>query len=307
MLYSLSVTFAHLRLFRDLASFRSFSRAAQAGHVSQSAASQHVQELERQFAAPLVDRSTRPLSLTRAGELYLAMCQDVLLRRDQFDAELSDLRQKTEGLVRVAAIYSVGLSELQRLEADFRARYPQADLQVQFLRPEKVVQAIRDDQADLGLVSYPTATDELVATPWREEEMVVAVGPRHALARRKQILPFDLNGKDFIAFDEDLPIRRAIDAYLREQLVEVNVALHFDNIAHIKEAVAHGTGLSIVPRPVVEADVVAGRLVALPLGPPRLIRPLGILYRRRKRLSKAAQAFLRLLEESEEMLALPAS
>jgi LysR family transcriptional regulator, transcriptional activator of the cysJI operon len=235
------------------------------------------------------------------------MCQDVLLRRDQLDAELSELREKTEGLVRVAAIYSVGLGELARLEGDFRARHPKAELQVQFLRPEKIEQAIREDQADLGLISYPAAADDLVALPWREEEMVVAVGPRHALARRKQILPFDLNGKDFVAFDEDLPIRRAIDGYLGEQMVEVNVVLHFDNIAHIKEAVAHGSGLSIVPRPIVDADVVAGRLVALPLGPPRLIRPLGILYRRRKRLSKAAQGFLRLLEESEEMLALPAS
>jgi DNA-binding transcriptional LysR family regulator len=90
-------------------------------------------------------------------------------------------------------------------------------------------------------------------------------------------------------------------------MVDVNVVLHFDNIAHIKEAVAHGSGLSIVPKPIVEADATAGRLIALPLGPPRLIRPLGILYRRRKRLSKATQAFLRLLEESEEMLALPAS
>jgi LysR family transcriptional regulator, transcriptional activator of the cysJI operon len=301
------VTLSHLKLFRDLASFRSFSKAALANRVSQSAASQQVQELERQFGIPLVDRSTRPLSLTRAGDLYLNMCQDILLRRDQFEAELSELRERTEGLVRVAAIYSVGLGELSRLEDDFRDRYPKADLQIQFLRPEKIEQAIRDDQADLGLISYPVATEELHVSPWREEEMVVAVGPRHPLARRKQILPFDLNGKDFVAFDEDLPIRRAIDRYLTEQMVEVNVVLHFDNIAHIKEAVAHGSGLSIVPRPIVDVDVLAGRLVALPLGPPHLIRPLGILYRRRKRLSKAAQAFLRLLEESEEMLALPAS
>ena len=264
-------------------------------------------ELERSLGSRLVDRSTRPLSLTSAGELYLAMCQDVLLRREQFEAELSELLQKTEGRVRVAAIYSVGLSELAQLEADFRARHPDVDLQVEFLRPEKIEQAIRADQADLGLISYPHETDEIVARPWREEEMVVAVGPRHTLARRKSVLPFELNGADFVAFDEDLPVRRAIDGYLREQMVAVNVALHFDNIAHIKEAVAHGAGLSIVPRPIVEADVAVGRLVAIPLGPPRLIRPLGIIYLRRKRLSRASQAFLRLLEESEEMLALPAS
>jgi len=301
------VTLDHLRLFRDLGLLRSFSKAAAANRVSQSAASQHVQELEKSLGAPLVDRSTRPLTLTPAGDLYFQMCRDVLLRRDQFQAELSDLREKTEGRVRVAAIYSVGLGELSRLEQDFRQRHPSAQLEVEFLRPEKILQAIRDDRSDLGLISYPRESEDIVARHWREEEMVVAVPPRHAWARRKTILPFELNGVDFIAFDEELPIRQAVDEYLRGQLVDVNVTLQFDNIAHIKEAVMHGSGLSIVPRPVVEADAVAGRLVALPLGPPRLIRPLGVVYLRRKRLSKAAQSFLRLLEENEEMVALPAT
>ena len=108
----------HLKLFRDLGLLRSFSRAAQSNSISQSAASQHVQELERQYGLPLVDRSTRPLTLTPAGQLYFQLCQDLLLRKAQFDAELGELKQRTEGRVRVAAIYSVGLSELSRLEAD---------------------------------------------------------------------------------------------------------------------------------------------------------------------------------------------
>jgi DNA-binding transcriptional LysR family regulator len=298
------VTLDHLRLFRDLGLLRSFSKAATANQVSQSAASQHVQELERTFAIPLVDRSTRPLTLTPAGQIYFEMCRDVLLRKDQFDSELSELRQRTEGRVRVAAIYSVGLGELSHLEADFRQRFPAADVELQFLRPEKIIQAIRDERADLGLISYPEETGGIIARPWREEEMVVAVAPKHAWARRKSVLPFELNGADFIAFDEELPIRRAIDEYLRDQLVDVNVAMQFDNIAHIKEAVAHGSGVSIVPRPVIEGD---SRLIAISLGPPRLIRPLGVIYLRRRRLSRAAQAFLRLLEETEEMIALPAT
>lgn len=298
---------AHFKLFRDLGLLRSFSRAAQANSMSQSATSQHVQELERQFATQLVDRSTRPLTLTPAGQLYFKLCEDVLLRKSQFDAELGELKQRTEGEVRVAAIYSVGLGELSRLSAEFMERCPEARLEVEYLRPEKVEAAIREDRADLGLVSYPQESEEIVAVPWREEEMVVACAPRHPLARRRDVLPFELNGVDFVAFDDDLPIRQAIDAYLLDQLVEVNRTLHFDNIALIKEAVAHGSGVSIVPRPILEADVRAGRLVAIPLGPPRLIRPLGIIYARRKRLSKAAWAFLRLLEESEELMALPVS
>lgn len=256
----------------------------------------------------MIDRSTRPFTLTSAGKLYLQLCDDILVRKAQFDADLADLHHRAEGLVRVAAIYSVGLSELRRLEEEFAHRCPHAKLEVEYLRPEKVEAAIVEDRADLGLVSYPRETDDLVKVDWREEEMIVACSPRHPLARRRDVLPFELNGLDFIAFDEDLPIAHAIDHYLRQQLVEVNRILHFDNIALIKEAVAHSTNaFAIVPKPIVEGDVTANRLAAIPLGPPRLIRPLGIIYSRRRRLSKAGQSFLRLLEESEELLALPVS
>jgi len=76
---------------------------------------------------------------------------------------------------------------------------------------------------DLGLVSYPEPTREISVIPWRQEEMVVAMSPSHSLANREAVMAVDLQGVDFIAFDEDLPIRREVDRYLRVYGVEVNV------------------------------------------------------------------------------------
>ncbi len=301
------MTLSQLQLFRDLALCRSFSKAAKENGVSQSAASQQIQEIERLTGTPLVDRSTRPLGLTPAGQLFLDLARDILRRKADFDGELSQLKKRTEGLVRVATIYSVGLSEMGRLEAEFAERCPGANLSVAYHSPARVYAAIEADQADVGLVSYPEAGPEIEATPWREEEMVVAVSPRHPLARRREVVPFEMNGLDFVGFDEELPIRRAIDAYLSQQLVEVRVALEFDNIALIKEALALGNGLSILPRPILERDVQEGRLVAIPLGPPTLTRPLGILTSRRRKISPAAREFVRMLEEQEELIPLPVS
>src|SRR5437588_583323 len=128
--------------------------------VSQSAASQHVQEVERRLGIALFDRSKRPVELTAAGKLYNDFCRDVLRR---------------------------------------------------------------------------------------EEELQVAVPPSHAFARRAEVYPTDLNGQTFVGFDEDLSIRHELDRFFREQGVEVNLAMHFDNIQTIKEAVALGTGISILP------------------------------------------------------------
>ena len=102
---------------------------------------------------------------------------------------------------------------------------------------------------------------------------------------------------DFVGFDADLPIRREVDRFLRDQHVHVNVTLHFDNLQMIKEAVAHGSGISIMPARVMAAEVAQGRLVPIPIVAPDLYRPLGIVHRKKKRFHRAAQAFLELLQE----------
>lgn len=277
---------------------RSFSRAASENDVSQSAATQHVQELERGFGIELLDRSTRPLNVTQAGRLYADYCRDVLRRRDEFLFELAKVKEESLGTVRVASIYSVGLSEMVELEQEFARRSPEARLEVDYLRPEKVYQAVLADEADLGLVSYPEASREITVIPWRKEEMALAVSPYHRLAGREKVAPEELNGEDFIGFDDELPIAREVDRFLREHGIEVNQTFHFDNLQMIKEAVAHKAGVSIMPARIMLEDMAQGRLAAVAIDAPELYRPLGIIHRKKKRFHKVAQDFIDLLCES---------
>src|SRR5882724_812973 len=177
-----SVPIANLRLIRDVAHHRSVSKAARLNHLSQSAASQAIAELERELQITLFDRSRRPLEVTSAGKLYVEFCKDVLRRDDELRASLDLLKKHVNGTVRVAAIYSVGLSEMSEIEARFADRFPDAELEVQYLRPERVWEAVETDQADLGLMSYAESSRDVVALPWRDEEMVVAVAPDDPLA-----------------------------------------------------------------------------------------------------------------------------
>ena len=291
------MTFENLKLFKDIALNNSVSKGAALNGVSQSAASQHLQEVEREMGVELLDRATRPLKVTEAGKLYLEMSRDILSRYSEFEATLDRLKNQVEGTVRVASIYSVGLSEMSHLEQEFSRRYPDATLEVEYLRPEKVYEAVATDRADLGLMSYPEATKEVMVLPWRLEEMVVAASPYHPLAEKGEVSPKDLTGLDFVGFDADLPISREVDRFLREHHVQVNMTLHFDNLQMIKEAVAHGSGVSIMPARAMAAEVAQGRLVPISIAAPDLYRPVGIVHRRKKRFHRAAQAFLELLQE----------
>jgi LysR family transcriptional regulator, transcriptional activator of the cysJI operon len=291
------VTIEQLRLFRDIAHQHSLSRGAQLNGISQSAASQHLQEAERQFGVSLLDRSTRPVELTEGGRIYLEFCRDVLHLKEKLDAALDRHKGRVEGSVRVASIYSVGISEMSWLEEEFSRRLPGAELRVEYLRPERVYEAVVSDQVDLGLVSYPAPSREIQVVMWREERMVVAMAPSHRLAGLSLVKASHLNGEDFVGFDEDLPIHREVNRFLAEHGVEVNVILHFDNIQSMKEAIALGAGLSILPERVLRTDIEQRRLIAVPLEAPGLVRPLGVIHRRRKRFNAAAQAFLELLME----------
>jgi len=292
------VLFANNKLFRDIGRFRSVSRGAFQNGISQSAASQHIQELEKKLGMPLLDRTTRPLTLTAAGKLYFDLCRDVLRREEEFEAALGELRGHVGGAVRVVSIYSIGLSEMSRLQEEFSRRFPNAQLQVDYLRPQKIYEALLADQADLGLVSYPLATKELAVIPWRTEEMAVAAPVSHPLARKAVLLPADLNGQDYIGFDEDLSIRRELDRFFREHGIDIHLSMQFDNIQMIKEAVALGSGISILPSRTMQAEIEQGRLVAIPLHAPELVRPVGIVHRKRKKFNRAAQSFLELLQEA---------
>lgn len=299
------VLFANSKLFRDIGQFRSVSRGASHHGISQSAASQHIHELEKRLGISLLDRTTRPLTLTAAGKLYFDLCRDVLRREEEFEAALDGLKAHVEGDVRVVSIYSIGLSEMSRLQEEFARRYSNAQLYVDYLRPQKIYEALLADQADFGLVSYPVATKELAVIPWREEEMSVAAPVLHPLACKAVLLPADLNGQDYIGFDEDLSIRRELDRFLREQGIEVHMAMQFDNIQMIKEAVALGSGISILPARTMSAEIEQGRLVSIPLHAPELVRPVGIVHRKRKTFNRAAQSFLELLQEAPDRAPIP--
>lgn len=285
-----------LQLFRDIYLTRSISRGAAQNGVTQSAASQTVQELEKHLGTQLLDRGRRPLEPLPAGRLFYEYAREAMRRHQDFLGQMEELKGGLGGSVKVAAIYSVGISEMSRLEEEFYRRLPTAQLEVSYLRPEKVYQSVLDERVDLGLVSYPETTRDVVALPWRQEPMVLACAPEHALAARDKVRVEDLENADFIGFDDDLPISRDIERFLREHGVRVRIVMQFDNIQSMKEALRLGTAVSLLPAPMLRNEVAEGRLRTIPLESP-LVRPLGIIHRRKKNFQRAAQAFLDLLRE----------
>jgi DNA-binding transcriptional LysR family regulator len=293
-----------LKIFCDVARLASFSRAAKENDVSQSSASQVVLQLEQRLGARLLDRSKRPLVLTEAGRIYYDGCREILGEFQELENRVRRQADVTplDGTVRVASIYSVGLHHMVRIIKDFQEKHPQAHVKIEYLHPSAVLESVMDEKVDVGLISFPKKWPELVVQPWRDERMVLALPMGHRFADRTEIEANDLAGERFVAFDEGLPIRRAIDRFLRLHGVSIDISLAFDNIETIKRAVEIGSGVSILPEPTLATEVRNGSLVAVPIrnDAEPLVRPLALIHRKSRALSPVATRFLkRLLEDSE--------
>jgi DNA-binding transcriptional LysR family regulator len=291
--------FESLKVFCDVARCRSFSQAARANGVTQSAASQIVLHLEKRLGVQLVDRSIRPLQLTELGQVYYDGCKRLVEQYLEMEASVRRAQVQLASTVQVAAIYSVGLSDMGQCVERFAERHPTVKVHVDYLHPDRVYERVLDGTADFGLVSFPRKVRELAALSWREEEMVLACAPSHPLAGEKSVTPAQLQGVAYVGFDKDLVIRREVDRFLRDHEAAVNVQLEFDNIENIKKAVEISAGVALLPEPTVRKEVAAGSLVALPLQGWRLVRPVGIIHRHNHKLSSNAQRFIDLLREPD--------
>jgi DNA-binding transcriptional LysR family regulator len=291
-----------LKIFCDVARWASFSRGAAENGVSQSSASQAVHQLEVRLGVKLIDRSKRPLVLTPHGKVYYEGCKELVGRYLEIENRVKTLEddQNVVGTVRVASIYSVGLHHMSRYVERFHARYPGADVRLEYLHPTRVVESVQEGQAELGLISYPRKWPDLTVIPWRDEVMVLAVHPMHRLAGRDAVTVRELDGEKFVGFDPDLSIRRAIDRFLRKHEVEIELALEFDNIETIKRAVEIPAGVAILPEPTVAREVAAGTLAAVPFSDARPTRPLAVIHRRGGELGLTASRFLKLLTSVPE-------
>jgi DNA-binding transcriptional LysR family regulator len=288
-----------LKIFCDVVRHRSFSQAAELHDITQSAVSQIVSQLEKRMKVQLIDRSTRPLKLTPIGSTYYEGCKTLLEQYDELEGRIRNAQVEISGTVMVAAIYSVGLSDMGQYTRRFQAELPKAQVHIDYLHPDRVYERVMDGNADLGLVSYPKKTPSLSAVAWREEEMVLACAPQHPLASRLAVPMTDLTGHAYVHFDKNLIVRRRVDKFLREHGVDVEVVAEFDSIENIKQAVSIGAGVALLPEPTIRREVKARTLVGVPLFGCEFTRPLAIIHRRGNRLGAAAKRFMELLLEPE--------
>lgn len=290
----------YLQVFCDIIETKSFSKAAARNFISQPAVSQQVKALEEHYHQKLIERSPQGIYPTEAGRLFYQGAREILERFNTLERQMMDLTQTVAGTVRVATVYSVGLHDLPPYVKRFIQAYPQARIHMEYSRTNKIYEAVRQNQVDIGIVAYPQESRQLGVIPLPSDELVVITSPDHPLAAANRPIHLkELQDQHFVAFEPDIPTRIAVDRVLADLGVEVEVIQEFDNVETIKRSVEAEVGLSIIPRRTAQLEVKAGSLVATPIADMRVERPVGVIYKRGKGFSNTLQKFIAVLTGRE--------
>src|SRR5919198_594659 len=172
-----------LKIFCDLAETESFSRAAQINNVTQSAVSQQISSLERQFKSLLIERSKKKFRLTREGEVLYDYSKQIIQTYDSLRNKLQEIKDIISGTIRVATIYSIGLHDLPPYIKKFLKSYPTVNVHVEYRRANQVYDDVLGNVVDLGLVAFPQRDSKLEIVPLRKEMLVLICHPQHSLAK----------------------------------------------------------------------------------------------------------------------------
>src|SRR3954454_2892311 len=202
-----------LRYLVALADERHFTRAAAREHVAQPALSQQIRRLEEQVGIPLVERTTRSVALTEAGELLVARARRILNELDAAQAELEALKGVQVGHVTVGVLHTMGPVDVSLALALFRERHPGVELTVREQSSEELAEMLRVDELDLAFLSVTERIEShgLGLRQLVSEELVVILPLEHPLGRRRRLRMAELADERFITFREGARLRELLE------------------------------------------------------------------------------------------------
>ena len=286
-----------LKVFCDLSETKSFTKAAQINKVTQSAVSQTVSALERQFKSLLIERSKKNFRLTPEGEVLYDYSKKILQSYGGLQSKLQEIQGVLSGNIHVATVYSIGLYDLPPCIKKFLQDCPTVNVHVEYRRANEVYDDVLSNIVDLGLVAYPAPDTKLEIVPLRKDALFLACHPQHPLAKMKSIKLKAISGQKFINFEKDIPTRKALDRIFKDHGVSVNNVMEFDNVETVKRAVEIDSGVAILPEETIRGELANKTIAAVRLEG-KFFRELAVIYKKGKVLSPAMKQFIELLKHS---------
>ncbi|WDE95749.1 LysR family transcriptional regulator [Lentisphaera profundi] len=282
-------------IFKRVVEAQSFSEAARQVGVAKSAVSKQISELEKEVGIRLLNRTTRSLSLTEAGEIYYRHSVEIINRSQIALDELRQYKDQPSGTLRVSSSVVFGASQLVPIIKELRDLYPQ--LKVDLLLDDRIINMV-DDGVDLAIRIGWMKESNLVAKKIAETPMVLCASPEY-LAQRSQVLrPEDLLSHNWISLSIlNAPLRWSFWKNKREYTVQLHSEVKTNSASGVLAFIKDGQGIAAVAKFTAQEDLLRGNLETVL--PDYQVKKLGIyaVYPHRDHVPAKVRVFMDFLEK----------
>ena len=293
------MTLRQLEVFVAVAQAQSFRRAAERLHTSQPALSQHVKELEDELDVRLLDRLSRNVRLTDAGQLLLDHAQRIFATLGSAREVIGELKGLQRGSLLIGASTTPGIYVLPRVIGVFRQRHPAITVNFRIANSRSIEERIRANELDLGVVGgHGLAPGEECLAAGLVDELVLIVWPDHRWALRREIRPAELESAPLLFREEGSATRHVTERALQGARVSYRPAMELDHTEAIKQAVMAQLGVAFVSLYTIQGELAAHRLHAIRLRGVPIHRHFHVIHNEARALPASARAFLRTLDEA---------
>ncbi|HHH43794.1 MAG TPA: LysR family transcriptional regulator [Gammaproteobacteria bacterium] len=283
-----------LQVFHTVARLLSFTKAAEALHMTQPAVTFQVRQLEEQFNTRLFDRTHNRISLTEAGKRVYEYAHRIFDLYSEMDNAVREMTGDISGVLMIGASTTIAEYMLPALLGDFKKKYPDVNVQLKVSNSDGIVHMVENNVIDLGVVESPVMNKNLVVDVCRMDQLVAVVAPRHPLAEQESVRLEALLEYPYICREEGSGTREVIAEYMQEQGIhesQVHLSMELGSPESIKGAVEAGMGVSIVSFATVQKELKLGTLVVLTLEP-TLDRPFSFVHQKQKFRHRAMDELL---------------
>jgi len=286
-----------MKVFVTVIEQKNFTRAAEILNISQPNVSLHIRNLENEFGTKLIHRSPKQVQITEAGQILYRHAKQILLHFDEARHEINDLRHVVTGKLRVGASFTIGEYILPKVLAEYAGQYPVVDVQIIISNTEEVIEGVRTNQLDIGLIEGETKDQDIHIQSFMEDEMIVVVPPNHPLSQLRLIEKDMLQNQIWITREEGSGTRTFMDKFISESDLTIKRSFVFSSNQGIKEAVKAGLGIALLSRWAVDREIEFNEIRGLTLTNKKITRPFSFVQSKNSDDSKAIKMFLQKIDE----------
>jgi len=282
-----------IRYFCKVARSRSIREAAEELHISASAISRTITQLEDELEQQLLERQARGVKLTQAGEIVHQRFHEILLNLETVREELDDLQGMHRGKIRIATLEGAVTYLLPKAIAEFHRHYPGISFEILTGDVSQAVEAVLQDEAEV-LIAFNVPENPQISILARVDLPLYAVmSPRNPLRKRKSVSLKDAGSMEAGYLTENHGTRRLLDQVLGKYGIVPRRTLVTNSIETLKAFVRHGLGITFLPKFTVEREVHNNELLIVPVEEASLVTAQMVIGTRRHRpIAKATEELI---------------